>query len=104
MVQLPGCTPKAGPCGPDVLSKELLRGLHLAELVPELRQVVPGSLALLPVPSLLLIVDGDQGLHVILDGVMGPCQSPAALLHLSHILDHTGKALEVDVGVVGGHA
>lgn len=60
VVQLPGCTPAAGPCGSDVLSKELLRGLHLAELVPELRQVMPGSLALLPVPSLLLIVDGDQ--------------------------------------------
>lgn len=65
---------------------------------------MPGALALLSVPSFLLVVYGDQGLHIILDGVVGPCQGTASLVDPSHVLYYLGKTLEVDVAVIGGHA
>lgn len=95
---------QAGAEGLHVVLQAPLQGLHLAELVADLRELVAHALALLLVPGLLLIADGGQGVHVLLQRVVRRGQAGEGALHLADVLHHLCEALKVHVGVVWWHA
>ena len=95
---------KVGVDGAHVLLHAPLHGLHLAELVADLGELVAHAFALLLVPGLLVIVQGRHGVDVPLQGVMRGCQAGEGAFHLTNVLHHLGEALKVDIGVIGWHA
>lgn len=82
----------------------LALSLSALQLLANVAQVAGDALVLLLVPTLLLLVDGQQRCHVLAARALIAFQLLQAFLCRRDLLEHLGEALKVDVGVVGWHA
>lgn len=89
---------------PGVLLALLALGLSALQLLADVAQVAGDALVLLLVPTLLLLVYGQQRRHVLPARALVALQIPQAFLCCRNLLEDLGEALKVDVGVVGWHA